>query len=150
MPVIKLEILINAPPEIVFDLARDVNIHTDSLTQTGERAVAGVTSGLIGSGETVTWEAVHFGFKQRLTAKITEYERPDYFVDELVRGAFKSFRHLHRFMAVEGGTKMVDEFDYQSPLGGLGWLADKLFLKKYMRNLLYTRGLFLKQVAEKH
>lgn len=149
MPTIKLQTLINAPPELIFDLSRSVEIHTQSLTYSKERVVAGVTNGLIGLGETVTWEAVHFGIKQRLTARITEFERPDYFVDEMVRGAFKKFRHLHSFFAVDGGTEMVDEFDYQSPLGWLGRLADKLFLEKYMRNLLLTRGIFLKREAEK-
>lgn len=150
MPIIKLQIFINAPPELVFDLSRNVNIHTQSLTHSKERVVAGVTSGLIGLGETVTWEAVHFGLKQRLTARITKFKRPDYFVDEMVRRAFKSFTHLHRFVAVGDGTCMVDEFDYESPFGWFGRLVDKVVLERYMRNLLIIRGDFIRQASENY
>ncbi len=148
MPLIQLKIYIKAPVETVFNLSRDIDVHTRSVSNSRERAVAGVTSGLIGLGEQVTWEAVHFGVKQHLTSKITEFDFPNYFVDEMVRGAFKSFRHLHKFQPAEGGTLMLDEFDYKSPLGPLGVLADKLFLENYMRKLLLTRNLFIKEIAE--
>jgi ligand-binding SRPBCC domain-containing protein len=129
-------------------LARSIDIHMQSTSHTKERAIGGVTSGLITCGESVTWEAVHFGIKQRLTAKITEMEYPYRFVDEMVSGAFKRFRHTHEFAASENGTLMVDTFDYSSPFGLLGRLADKLFLEKYMRNLLMKRNMYIKMVAE--
>ncbi len=66
----------------------------------------------------------------------------------MVRGAFRRFRHEHQFLAVEGGTEMVDIFDYTSPLGPLGRLADRLFLRQYMSRLLRDRNAYLKQVAE--
>jgi ligand-binding SRPBCC domain-containing protein len=148
MPIIKLELYINAPIEICFDLARSIDIHMQSVSQTKERAIGGVTSGLIQCGESVTWEAVHFGVKQRLTAKITEMEYPYRFVDEMVSGAFKRFKHTHKFAAVDHGAHMVDTFDYTSPFGLLGRLADKLFLEKYMHNLLLKRNMYIKMVAE--
>jgi len=43
---------------------------------------------------------------------------------------------------------MEDVFDYQSPMGILGKIADYLFLERYMRNLLVKRNLMIKQVAE--
>jgi len=96
----------------------------------------------------VTWEATHFGVRQRLTSRITEFDPPRRFVDEMVRGAFRRFRHEHQFRAVEGGTEMVDIFDYTSPLGSLGLLADRLFLRRYMSRLLRDRNAYLKRVAE--
>ncbi|TXK83756.1 SRPBCC family protein [Paenibacillus sp. N3.4] len=148
MPIIRTEIPINSTIEVCFDLARSIDIHALSTSQTKERAIRGVTSGLIELGQTVTWEAVHFGVKQRLTAKITEMVRPNYFVDEMVSGAFKSFRHSHEFVAVEGGTLMIDAFDYMAPLGIVGKVADVLFLEKYMRRFLFKRNWYIKQVAE--
>ena len=97
MPSIILETPINAPIERCFDLSRSIDLHTDSMQHTGEKAIAGRTSGLIELGESVTWEAKHFGIRQTLTSKITEFDRPNYFVDEQVSGAFKSFRHEHHF-----------------------------------------------------
>lgn len=148
MPVIRLVTQINAPIERSFDVARNIDVHAKAASKSKERAVGGVMSGLIGPGETVTWEAVHFGIKQQLTSQITKYERPNVFVDEMVRGAFHAFTHVHEFRSTTGGTLMVDEFSYTSPLGPLGWIADKLFLESYMRSFLHERASYLKQVAE--
>ena len=52
---------IAAPVETVFDLSLDIDAHVASMADSGERAIGGVTSGLIGLGETVTWRAKHFG-----------------------------------------------------------------------------------------
>ncbi|WP_205685492.1 hypothetical protein [Bacillus salacetis] len=43
---------------------------------------------------------------------------------------------------------MIDRFQYKSPLGPLGSLADKLFLEKYMRNFIAGRAVELKKIAE--
>lgn len=148
MPVIRLETIIHAPPEVCFDLALDVEVHTASVAASGERAVAGVITGRMALGDWVTWEATHFGVRQRLTAVITECDRPRCFVDEMREGAFERFRHFHGFEAIEGGTRMLDVFDYTSPLDWLGRAADALFLEAYMRRLLVERVGHLKAIAE--
>lgn len=43
---------------------------------------------------------------------------------------------------------MIDYFDYTSPFGILGRIADTLFLEKYMRNLLAKRNQIIKEFAE--
>jgi ligand-binding SRPBCC domain-containing protein len=148
MPLIKLETFIRAPMELCFDLARDVEVHTASTAETGERAVAGLTSGMMNLGDWVTWEARHLGVRQHLTSKITAMERPRMFVDEMQRGAFKSLRHLHLFAAKDDGTLMIDEMAYTSPFGILGRLTDALFLENYMRGLLIKHNDYIKRVAE--
>lgn len=87
MPVIKLTTEIQAPLERAFDLARSVELHIASTAHTGERAVAGVTSGLMALGQEVTWRARHFGTWQHLTSRITAFVRPFHFRDSMVRGA---------------------------------------------------------------
>lgn len=148
LPVIVQTLFIHAPVEVCFDLSRSIEIHMESTSQTKERAVKGRTSGLIERGETVTWEATHFGVRQQLTAVISEFERPHRFVDEMVSGAFKRFKHEHRFEARDGGTLMTDIFDYTSPLGPLGRLADVLFLRSYMERFLMQRNECIKLQAE--
>jgi len=148
MPTIELETRINAPIEKVFDLARSIDLHMESTNQTGEKAIAGKTSGLIESGETVTWRAKHFGIWQTLTSKITEFDRPDYFVDEMVQGAFKSFRHQHHFSGNGNQTLMKDVFVFESPVGILGKLFNWLVLKRYMTTLLTKRNKVIKKAAE--
>lgn len=148
MPIIKTDMFIYAPRDICFDVARDIDIHTQSTSQTNERAIGGVTSGLIGLNETVTWEAEHFGIKQNLTVRITEFDFPNRFVDEMEKGAFKRFYHVHEFVEKENGTLMIDTFDYTSPLGFIGKIADRLFLEQYMKGFLITRNRYIKKIAE--
>lgn len=148
MPRIELQTKIKASKEIVFDLSRSIDLHKISTEQTNEEAIAGKTSGLIELGESVTWRAKHFGFYQILTSKITKFERADLFVDEMVKGAFKAFKHEHHFIDTNGETLMIDYFDYESPFGFLGKLADKLFLLKYMTDLLTERNRIVKDFAE--
>ena len=142
------ELLIQAPSEVCFDLARSIDLHQYSTSQTGEKAVAGVTKGLINLGEEVTWRAKHFGIWQRLTSRITEMQRPHYFVDEMVSGAFSYFHHKHIFEVTSQGTVMTDTFVYGTPMGILGRLFDRLVLEKYMYQLLSERNRIIKEVAE--
>ena len=146
--VIELETVIRAPVERVFDLARSIDVHLASAAASGERAVAGRTSGLLGSGETFTWEARHFGVKQRLTVRMTAFRRPWMFEDRMTEGAFASMRHVHRFEPAEGGTRMMDDFHFAAPFGILGRIAESLFLTRYMTRFLTTRNRVLKNLAE--
>lgn len=150
MPTINHEIYIEAPIDVCFDLARNVDVHTETTAKTKERAVAGVTSGLMEKGDSVTWEATHLGVKQNLTAKITGMDKPHIFTDTMVKGAFHSFVHTHEFIEKGDGTIMRDRFVYRSPLGILGNIADRLFLEKYMHKFIADRAMELKRIAEKN
>jgi ligand-binding SRPBCC domain-containing protein len=148
VPVIELATKVRAPIERTFDLSRSVKLHMASTAHTGERAVAGVTSGLMALGQEVTWRARHFLIWQHLTSRITAFERPFHLRDSLVRGAFRRFDHDHFFAQRGDITVMRDVFDFQSPFGILGRIADRLFLIDYMRRLLLTRHALIKTVAE--
>jgi ligand-binding SRPBCC domain-containing protein len=148
MPTLRLETTIEAPVERVFDLARDVDTHTETMGH-GERAVGGTTSGLLEAGDEVMWRARHFGVPLELTARITDLNAPTYFRDEQIDGPFAAMAHEHRFERLSPErTRMVDEFRFSSPLGPLGTLADRLVLASYMRRLLERRNRELVAVAE--
>ncbi|HXB39008.1 MAG TPA: SRPBCC family protein [Bacteroidia bacterium] len=148
MTIIYLETIINAPAQVCFDLSRSIDLHQVSTVKTKERAVAGKTKGLIEKGEFVTWEAVHFGIKQNLTVTIVEMKAPEFFSDRMVKGAFKSMYHEHHFKNENGKTLMIDVFTFAAPLGFLGIMAEKLFLKNYMKKFLIERNEVIKRVAE--
>ena len=148
MSVIELSTVIRAPRARVFDLARSIDAHQDSTGGTEERAVAGVTKGLIGMNDEVTWEARHFGVRQRLTVRVTAFDRPRHFQDVMISGAFKSMAHDHTFAEHPAGTLMSDRFEFRSPLGILGAIVDRAFLVAYMRRFIVRRNLVLKQLAE--
>lgn len=148
MPKIEIETIINAGRQLVFDLSRSIDLHKISTKQTSEEAVAGKISGLIGIDECVTWKARHFGMYHHLTSKITCFESPHNFTDEMQEGAFKWFRHQHIFTTYNNITLMHDIFEYESPFGLLGKCADTLFLKRYMTKLLEKRNEIIKEFAE--
>ena len=146
---IELTTTINAPVETCFNLSRSIDLHTQSMQDTGEQAVAGVTEGLLGLNETVTWRAKHFGLAMKMTSKITELMFATSFTDEQVRGPFKKLKHRHIFQQLgKNRTLMTDEFEFESPLGFLGRLTDKLWMRAYLTELLAKRNEVIKQVAE--
>ena len=138
------------PIEIVFDAERNISLHSATQDHRGERAVAGVISGLISEGQEVEWEARHFGIKQRLRVRITRMIAPTYFRDELVHGAFKSYAHEHHFAKLgENRTEKRDVMTLEAPLGPLGRLAEVLFLKRYMTVFLRKKNSDLKVLLER-
>ena len=148
MQTIQLETRIAAPARRCFFLALSVDLHVQSTAGTRERAVAGVTTGLIGNGESVTWQGRHFGLMLRHTSKITQYEPPTFFQDVMTAGKFKSFEHDHRFREQDGETVMKDELRFSAPFGVLGFMVESLVLRKYLTRFLLERNKLLKQVAE--
>jgi len=142
------EIKFQAPIELCFDLARDVLVHCQTAAHTKERIVGGKSSGLLELGDSVIFEGVHLGVRQKLAVRITEFNRPHCFVDEMTNGAFKWLRHTHEFEPVDDGTLMRDTIEWKSPLGFLGEVADKLLVERHLRKFLLKRNRELKRIAE--
>ena len=148
MPIIETVTEIKAPIERCFLLSLSVDLHTQSTSQTNEKAVAGVTTGTLKLNDTVTWRAKHFGIYQNLTSKITAYTYPYSFIDEMVKGPFKRIHHQHLFEQKGEIVLMKDSFEFEAPLGLLGKLFSMLILKGYLQNFLNRRNAYIKKVAE--
>jgi ligand-binding SRPBCC domain-containing protein len=79
---------------------------------------------------------------------ISQYDHPYHFQDIMLRGMFKSFIHDHYFDSQpDGATLMRDELRFTEPLGPLGWLAETLVLRRYLRRYLAERDNLIKAVA---
>ena len=140
--------LLNAPIERCFDLSRSIDLHLASTARTGERAIDGKISGLIGLDEQVTWRAKHFGVWQEFTSRITAFNRPHYFRDEMIRGAFRSFQHDHHFIEIQNEkTEMKDILRFSAPIPVLGRVVEP-FLRSYLEGFLRERNEMLKRVSE--
>jgi ligand-binding SRPBCC domain-containing protein len=139
---------ISAPIERVFDLCRSINLHKISMESTNETAIGGTMSGLINENETVTWKARHFFKNRQFTSKITAMQPPVFFIDEMVKGDFKSFRHEHHFKTVDNGTIMIDIIDFESPYGFIGQMTNLIILKRYIEKFLAKRNAVIKEYAE--
>lgn len=150
MTQIKIITSINAPIEIVFNNCRNIDIHQYSASKTKEVAITGITSGLINKNETVTWKGKHFGIYLKHQSIISEMDFPNYFVDEQLKGHFKSFKHKHIFKKKENQTLMTDVLEYETPFGIFGKLFDKLILENHLTNFIIHRNLVLKKISENH
>jgi ligand-binding SRPBCC domain-containing protein len=144
VPRIELVTEIPAPPVRCFELSLSVDAHESSMSASGERAVAGVTSGFMRLDDSVTWKARHFGVLITMTSVISEYDAPHRFVDEQQSGPFRQWWHEHRFEPVAGGTLMTDVVEFEAPAGAVGRLVNVLVLTRYMRKLLERRNAWLK------
>jgi ligand-binding SRPBCC domain-containing protein len=141
---IELWSAIAAPIERCYDLSLSVELHLRSTESTGERVVAGVSSGVLRLGDHVTWEARHLGLKHRLSMTISVADPPRMFRDEMVRGPFRRLVHDHLFEETEGGTLMHDVLEVSSGVG----LFDALVLKPHLRRFLRHRNAVIKELAE--
>lgn len=143
------QVTIHAPKERCFDLALSVDCHTATVRSIAGKAVAGRVSGLSGLGDWTTWSARFFGLRFRLTTEITAFDYPDSFSDTLRSGLFRHFGHVYTLEDMGGGqTRFTDTFSFQSPLGLLGALVDRLVLRGRMKFVDEARACEIKCIAE--
>ena len=65
------------------------------------------------------------------------------YVDEMLTGPFKKWRHLHKFDDVDNNqkqTQVIDEIDFELPYGRLGKLFDG-YVYRRLEKLFYQRKL---------
>lgn len=148
METIRLTTWMDAPMERCFKLATSIDLHLASATETGEKAIGGVTTGLIGEGESVQWQARHFGRLRTHTSRIDGWRPYSYFRDVMVEGSFLRFEHEHHFAVMDDGTRMRDEIRFAAPYGLLGKMAEKMVLRRHLMAHLKQRNLLIKRAAE--
>jgi len=79
------------------------------------------------------------GIKMRWCTEISQVVENEYFIDEQRFGPYKMWHHQHHFKEVEGGVEMTDIVHYGIPLGILGQLANRLFVKKQLKEIFDYR-----------
>ena len=84
---------------------------------------------------TIAW----LGVPMRWKTRITEYEPPFQFVDEMLRGPYRLWRHRHTFRPGAAGTIVEDRVDYALPLGPLGSLAHTLLVRRQVEEIFAYR-----------
>ena len=148
MTTIQVETRIAAPAMRVFLLSLSVDLHMESTAPTREQAIEGVTHGIMGPGQSVTWRGRHFGVMLRHTSLIARYEPPFCFEDVMTHGMFTSFTHCHTFRPSPEGTCMEDDLTFRAPFGILGIAAERIVLRSYFTRFLEHRDAHIRSVAE--
>jgi ligand-binding SRPBCC domain-containing protein len=78
-----------------------------------------------------------FGVPFHWRTRIVQWHPNDQFIDEQIRGPYRSWRHLHTFAECEGGTRMTDRVEYRLPLQPAGSLALPLVRRQLDRIFRY-------------
>jgi len=91
-----------------------------------------------------------FGIPLRWTTRIEAFEPGVRFSDSQLRGPYRSWLHTHEFRDLDGGTLMRDRVDYELPLGPLGGLAHKLWVRRSVERIFdYRRDVLERKFSAK-
>lgn len=82
----------------------------------------------------------------RWVTEITHVKEGVYFVDEQRFGPYTFWHHKHFIVKTSNGVIMEDIVDYKLPLGPLGWLAHKLFVRKKVKQIFDYREKALNEI----
>jgi ligand-binding SRPBCC domain-containing protein len=72
--------------------------------------------------------------------EIALWDPPFQFVDTQLKGPYKLWQHMHRFLPVDGGTRMTDRVDYALPFGVLGELVHRLVVARDVAKIFDFRA----------
>jgi ligand-binding SRPBCC domain-containing protein len=148
MEIIRLGTWIDAPVERCFLLSLSVDLHVAAARSTRETPNAGITDGVIGEGETLTFRGRHFGVRWRHTSLIEKLRPHSYYRDVMIAGPFQHFEHDHHFAQMDDGTRMRDEIRFSARGGLMGRLATRIYLRKRLKAYLMERNAMIKRLAE--
>jgi ligand-binding SRPBCC domain-containing protein len=131
----KHQFIVNCPVERVWEFYTDVK-HLEIITpKETDLKIINFTSQNIVQGQEI-WCSGKIITKIRRTvwhSKIT-FLKPYEYIDEMLAGPFKKWRHLHKFHDIDRKqTEVVDEIEFELPYGIFG----KLFLEGYAYRQLH-------------
>jgi NADH dehydrogenase len=72
--------------------------------------------------------------------RITAYDPPHSFRDVQERGPYRSWEHIHRFRAVDGGTLVEDDVAYSLPFGPIGDVVHRLAVRGQLERIFRHRS----------
>ena len=104
----------------------DIAIKVEPIKAITEGAEFKLTSNLIRNSE---WKA-------RIT-----YCKPYEYIDEMIDGPFKTWKHLHMFVPSNNNndTKVIDIVEYELPYGTLGKLTNLIYVHRKIRQIFEYR-----------
>ena len=94
----------------------------------------------IREGTIIDYRLRLFGVPFHWRTRIVQWQPNDQFIDEQIRGPYRSWRHLHTFVEHENGTRMTDRVEYRLPFHAAGSLALPLVRRQLDRIFSYRAG----------
>ncbi|HET6384447.1 MAG TPA: SRPBCC family protein [Armatimonadota bacterium] len=91
-------------------------------------------------GSRVIVRSTQAGIPVRIEAEVTRIEAPNLLQDRQVSGPFAHWIHTHRFEKTPGGARLIDEIDYELPMGPLGsFLMGRLVARELRETFAYRQ-----------
>ena len=94
----------------------------------------------LAAGARIDYQLKLYGVPLKWATLIEIWEPPRQFVDVQLRGPYRVWRHTHRFVSEGAGTRIVDDVEYQLPLGPLGRLVDALWTRREVARIFSYRA----------
>ena len=92
------------------------------------------------AGTRIDYELTLHGVRLRWRTLIEEFVEDSHFVDLQLSGPYRYWRHRHDFKAIDGGTLMLDRVDYELPMGPLGRIVRRLFVRSSLDRIFDHRA----------
>lgn len=89
------------------------------------------------------------GIKLDWTTEIKQVSFQESFTDFQKKGPYKLWNHFHEFIVNDQGVLMKDTIDYELPMGFLGEIAHRLFVKKKVEDIFEYRYHILEKMFNK-
>ncbi|HLI49794.1 MAG TPA: SRPBCC family protein, partial [Chthonomonas sp.] len=91
-----------------------------------------------------------FGFLPiTMKTRIVEYNPPHSFTDRQEAGPFRRWQHAHRLEALNPNqTRLCDTVEYELPLGGVGAMGERIWVRRRVEELFAYRHRRTKEVLE--
>lgn len=86
------------------------------------------------------------GLPLKWQTEITAYNPPHSFIDLQKKGPYRYWQHTHRFQSIDSGTLVTDDFEYTLPLGWLGQIAHRLYVKRDLEKIFGYRKEVIKEI----
>ena len=87
-----------------------------------------------------------FGIPVQWSSRIVTWEPPAKFQDTQLTGPYRRWDHTHTFEATTNGTWVIDEVEYELPLGILGRLAHALAVSRELHRIFRFRSRALQRL----
>jgi ligand-binding SRPBCC domain-containing protein len=94
----------------------------------------------LAAGARIDYQLKLYGIPLKWATLIESWDPPHQFVDVQLRGPYRVWRHTHRFVSEAAGTRIVDDVDYELPLGPLGRLVDALWTRREVAGIFGYRS----------
>jgi ligand-binding SRPBCC domain-containing protein len=97
-------------------------------------------------GSRLVWKGRRWGISQQIIQEVAAFDREKLIVVEQKQGPFARWVHANHFEATDGGTKIVEEIDFDAPGGLLGFIITADSIRKDLQKLLAFREQKLKEI----